>query len=98
VIRQAQNFANKLLVLIDGRSVYTPLFSGVYWDAQDVLLDDVARIEVISGPGSHALGRERHERRDQHHYARGCGYAGRSDRRRRAAILKRTSMPATAVS
>jgi iron complex outermembrane receptor protein len=42
---------NKLLVLIDGRSVYTPLFSGVFWDAQDVLLDDVERIEVISGPG-----------------------------------------------
>jgi iron complex outermembrane receptor protein len=49
---QAQNFANKLLVLIDGRSVYTPLYSGVYWDAQDVLLEDVARIEVISGPGA----------------------------------------------
>lgn len=47
-----QNFANKLLVLIDGRSVYTPLFSGVYYDAQDVMLDDVARIEVISGPGT----------------------------------------------
>jgi iron complex outermembrane recepter protein len=43
--------ANKLLVLIDGRSVYTPLFSGVFWDAQDVLLEDVERIEVISGPG-----------------------------------------------
>ena len=42
---------NKLLVLIDGRSVYTPLFSGVFWDAQDVLLEDVERIEVISGPG-----------------------------------------------
>jgi iron complex outermembrane receptor protein len=49
---QAQNFSNKLLVLIDGRSVYTPLYSGVYYDAQDVLLDDVARIEVISGPGA----------------------------------------------
>jgi iron complex outermembrane receptor protein len=49
---QAQNFSNKLLVLIDGRSVYTPLYSGVYWDAQDVLLDDVERIEVISGPGA----------------------------------------------
>ena len=49
---QAQNFANKLLVLIDGRSVYTPLYSGVYWDAQEVLLEDVARIEVISGPGA----------------------------------------------
>ena len=44
--------ANKLLVLIDGRSVYTPLFSGVFWDVQDVLLEDVERIEVISGPGS----------------------------------------------
>src|SRR6266481_1448861 len=43
--------ANKLLVMIDGRSVYTPLFSGVFWDAQDVMLEDVERIEVISGPG-----------------------------------------------
>jgi iron complex outermembrane recepter protein len=42
---------NKLLVMIDGRSVYTPLFSGVFWDAQDVMLEDVERIEVISGPG-----------------------------------------------
>ena len=42
---------NKLLVLIDGRSVYTPLFSGVFWDVQDVVLEDVERIEVISGPG-----------------------------------------------
>ncbi|MES2742615.1 MAG: TonB-dependent receptor [Pseudomonadota bacterium] len=47
----ANNDGNKLLVLIDGRSVYTPLFSGVFWDAQDVALDDVERIEVISGPG-----------------------------------------------
>lgn len=44
-------FENKLLVLIDGRTVYSPLFSGVYWDAQDVVLEDVERIEVISGPG-----------------------------------------------
>ena len=44
--------ANKLLVLIDGRIVYTPLFSGVFWDAQDVMLEDVERIEVISGPGA----------------------------------------------
>ena len=43
---------NKLLVLIDGRSVYSPLFSGIFWDAQDVMLEDVERIEVISGPGS----------------------------------------------
>ncbi|MDB5772767.1 MAG: TonB-dependent receptor [Burkholderia sp.] len=45
-------FANKLLVLIDGRTVYTPLFSGVFWDAQDVVLEDIERIEVISGPGA----------------------------------------------
>ena len=43
---------NKLLVMIDGRSVYSPLFSGVFWDVQDVMLEDVERIEVISGPGS----------------------------------------------
>jgi iron complex outermembrane recepter protein len=47
-----QNFANKLLILIDGRSVYSPLYSGVYYDAQDVVFDDVDRIEVISGPGA----------------------------------------------
>src|SRR6202165_2341930 len=45
-------FDNKLLVLIDGRSVYTPLFSGVYWNVQDVLLEDIDRIEVIRGPGA----------------------------------------------
>ena len=45
-------FADKLLVLIDGRSVYTPLFAGVYWDVQDTLLEDLDRIEVISGPGA----------------------------------------------
>ncbi|UEM23662.1 TonB-dependent receptor [Skermanella mucosa] len=45
-------FANKLLVLIDGRSIYTPLFSGVFWELQDTLLEDVDRIEVIRGPGA----------------------------------------------
>lgn len=44
--------ANKLLVLIDGRTVYTPLFSGTFWEVQDVMLEDVDRIEVISGPGA----------------------------------------------
>lgn len=43
--------ANKLLVLIDGRSVYSPLFGGVYWDAQDTALEDIERIEVVRGPG-----------------------------------------------
>src|SRR3989454_2220096 len=44
--------ANKLLVLIDGRTVYTPLFSGVFWDVQEVPLQDIDRIDVISGPGA----------------------------------------------
>jgi len=44
-------FANKLLVLVDGRSVYTPLFAGVFWEDQNILLEDVERIEVIRGPG-----------------------------------------------
>lgn len=45
-------FANKLLVLIDGRSIYTRAFAGVYWENQDVMLEDVDRIEVIRGPGA----------------------------------------------
>lgn len=45
-------FANKLLVLIDGRTSYTPLFSGVFWDVQDTLMSDIERIEVIRGPGA----------------------------------------------
>jgi iron complex outermembrane receptor protein len=44
-------FSKAVLVLIDGRSVYTPLYAGVYWDVQNVLLGDVERIEVIRGPG-----------------------------------------------
>ena len=48
----AQNFANKILMLIDGRSVYSPLFSGIYHDAQDLVMDDIERIEVLSGPGA----------------------------------------------
>lgn len=48
--------ANKLLVMVDGRSVYNSLFSGVYWDAQDILLQDVERIEVVRGPGATTWG------------------------------------------
>jgi len=44
-------FENKLQVMIDGRTVYSPLFSGVYWDAQDLVLEDLNRIEVVSGAG-----------------------------------------------
>lgn len=45
-------YANKLLVLVDGRSVYNRLFSGVYWDVEDLMIDDIDRIEVIRGPGA----------------------------------------------
>ena len=43
-------YSNKLLVMVDGRTVYNPLFSGVFWDAQDTLIEDIDRIEVIRGP------------------------------------------------
>ena len=49
-------FANKLLVLVDGRSVYSPLFSGVLWELEDMLLEDIDRIEVIRGPGASMWG------------------------------------------
>ncbi len=45
-------FANKLLVLMDGRSLYSPLSSGVLWEAQDAVLEDIERIEIIRGPGA----------------------------------------------
>jgi iron complex outermembrane recepter protein len=48
----AQSFSDKLLVLVDGRSVYSPLYSGVYWDTLDTMIPDIERIEVISGPGA----------------------------------------------
>ncbi len=48
----AQSFSDKLLVLVDGRSVYSPLYSGVYWDTLDTMIPDIDRIEVISGPGA----------------------------------------------
>ncbi len=44
-------FADKLLVMVDGRSVYSPLFSGTFWEVQDTILEDVQRIEIIRGPG-----------------------------------------------
>src|SRR5262249_16385776 len=48
--------ANKLLVLIDGREVYDPLFSGVYWDVQDTAIQDIDRIEIVRGPGASLWG------------------------------------------
>ncbi|GAU08326.1 TonB-dependent receptor plug domain-containing protein [Desulfoplanes formicivorans] len=49
-------FANKLQVLVDGRSVYSPSFSGTFWDLQDMVLEDIERIEVIRGPGASLWG------------------------------------------
>src|SRR5713226_3582789 len=49
-------YSNKVLVLVDGRSVYAPSFSGVYWDQQAVPLEDIERIEVIRGPGAAVWG------------------------------------------
>ena len=45
-------FANRLLVLMDGRSLYSPLYSGIYWDVQDTLIEDIKQIEIIRGPGA----------------------------------------------
>lgn len=53
---QADRFSNKLLVLVDGRSVYSPLFSGVIWETLDVPLENIERIEVIRGPGASIWG------------------------------------------
>ena len=49
-------YSNKLLVLIDGRTVYTPIFAGVFWDSQNIALNDIERIEVIRGPGAAVWG------------------------------------------
>ena len=49
-------FVDKLLVLVDGRSVYNTSFSGVYWDTQEILMDDIDRIEVVRGPGGSLWG------------------------------------------
>ncbi len=54
--RLATRFANSMLVLKNGRTLYNPLFAGTFWDAQDTNIDDIERIEVIRGPGSTSWG------------------------------------------
>jgi iron complex outermembrane recepter protein len=51
-----ERFSNKMLVMIDGRSLYSPIFGGIYWDSIDVVMDDIDRIEVIRGPGGSLWG------------------------------------------
>src|SRR5664279_3172520 len=48
----ARMYSDKILVMIDGRSLFTPLFSGVIWDAIDVPMGDIEQIEVVRGPGA----------------------------------------------
>lgn len=74
--------ANKVLVLIDGCSVYHPIFSGVLWWAQDVPLENIERIEVIRGPVGNGVGRKCPERSDQHHHEKRRAHAGEPDHRR----------------
>ncbi|MEM6807705.1 MAG: TonB-dependent receptor [Pseudomonadota bacterium] len=53
---ESGRFANKLLVLMDGRTLYTPSFSGVFWDVRSTLIEEIERIEVIRGPGATVWG------------------------------------------
>ena len=54
--RIPSRFASSMLVLMDGRTLYNPLFAGTYWDVQDILIEDIEKIEVVRGPGSSAWG------------------------------------------
>ena len=78
-------FADKLLVLVDGRTVYDRLNSGLFWESLDIPLDQIERIEVVRGPGRRHVGRQRRQRRDQHRHEIGGRPAGRRGQRGRAA-------------
>ncbi len=61
-------FADDLLVMIDGRTVYSPLFAGTFWETLDLPLEDIDRIEVIRGPRWYHLGRQCRQWRHSHHH------------------------------
>lgn len=67
-------FVNKVLVLIDGRAVYSPIYGGVYYDAQDVPLEDIERIEVIRGSGGTLWGADAVDGVIKHHYQETQGH------------------------
>jgi iron complex outermembrane receptor protein len=82
------DLTRSVLVLIDGRTVYTPLFAGTNWDVQNTMMDDIDRIEVIRGPGGTIWGPNAVEWRHQHHYQelqRNQGRPGVGGRRKRRA-------------
>ena len=86
-------YANKLLVLVDGRSVYNRLFSGVLWDAEDLMLDDIDRIEVIRGPGAAMWGANAVNGVINIVTKSRGRYAGRTRPRRRRALRRTGSRP-----
>ena len=75
--------ANKMLVLIDGRTVYSPVFAGVFWETQDLVIADVDRIEITRGPGGKRLGRQRRQRRNQRDHETRRRNQGHVSQRRR---------------
>lgn len=64
-------FADDLLVMVDGRTVYSPSLGGTFWEVQDTVLEDIDRIEVIRGPGGNPLGRQYRQRGDQYYHQAG---------------------------
>src|SRR3546814_17808230 len=64
--------SNKLLGLIDGRTIYTPLHAGIFWDLREPMLDDLDRIEVISGSGGTLWGTNAVNRSEERRVGKGC--------------------------
>jgi iron complex outermembrane receptor protein len=83
--------ANKMLVMVDGRTVYSPLFTGVFWNALDYELEDVDRIEVVRGPGATLWGRRRDALRG-HRRERDVSCLRKVRRAQQSALLDRPSL------